>query len=282
MRHRIVSLLFVCMLAATAIGNDVIISTSVPSGNQGSTLGFSSDSAIAFNTNDLSTAMLLLTTEANMDAFHVRSDGTFLVSNQTSFNLGGMAFQDGQIANYDPATDTATLFLDFEALLDPSGDIDIDAISELDDGQIVFSTLNPSAINVGPNAGLAFNENDVMIYNPTTMVAGVYMSSAVITNGDNFNNVDGVSVLSDDLIALSVGTGGVTDIRIGGVDFQRNDVVVYDRQNDTAEIIVEGSTVFVGPPSPTIDALHVIPAVPEPAGWALVVGGCLYVLRRRR
>ena len=169
-----------------------------------------------------------------------------------------------KLAEFDPVTGTAESFLNFEALL-TNGDVDIDAIAEHpSDGRVIFSTLNDAEFALGPNAGLAFTSNDILIYDPVSMSASILVEGDLFVGSDPFINVSGLSMVDDDTIAIAANTGGVADTSIGGVIFQRNDAILLNLQSGQASTLIEGALTFEGPPNPGIDSLHVVAIVPEP------------------
>ena len=272
----------VLMGGSQLFGVEVVISVSNPSGLQGNgTMRFSSDHATSFDTNDHSVAATLFESTGNLNAFHIRENGNYLVSAQTGYTIDGSDFEDGEVAEYEPATGSASSFVNFENILG-EGDVDIDAFSEHPDGRFVFSLLNEAEFTDGPNSGLAIGKNDIVIYDPATMGASILIPGDLLVSADSFLNVSGISVLNEQHIAISASTGGVSDTTFGGVVFQRNDAVLYDLETATATPLIEGSTVFEGPPNPSIDALHVISAVPEPSSCYFLAYGILATACRRR
>jgi hypothetical protein len=273
------------MLWTTGYGFGVALSTNNPSGLQGEPVGFIPSGVIGFDTDDYSTASVIFDQDTgNLNAFHILN-GNFLFSTTNGFNFNGMTFADGEIVEFNPTANTANSYINFEDILDSTVDIDVDAFSVLSDGRFVFSTLNANSIVADPNnssARLPFTESDLVAYHPVTGVAEILFNSDLITGGDRFNNTSAVRVMDNGSIALSVATGGVPDIFLGGATFQRNDVVLFDPSTGTAEVIVEGSDVFSGPPNPNVDAFDLL-AVPESNGLFPLLGAiCVVVTLTRR
>ena len=78
--------------------NEVVISVTNPSGLQGNmALGFESSQATAFDTSNHGSATVLFDSTANLDAFHIRENGNFLVSAQIGYTIDGVMFEDGEI-----------------------------------------------------------------------------------------------------------------------------------------------------------------------------------------
>ena len=60
--------------------------------------------------------------------------GTFVLSTYDEAGLGGLTFQDEDLVDYDPVTDTATMVFDGSALFTDGGAEDIDAVHVLPNG----------------------------------------------------------------------------------------------------------------------------------------------------
>ena len=122
---------------------------SVQSGSANLPGGFNDDDLIEYDrtTGNLTTLFSfdgVMTTPRNrdvdIDGLHRFDDGTFLIANTFDFTLGGMDFQNGDIARYDPVTDMASLFFD-ESLF---GGVDarITSLSLDSTGRLVLSAFN--------------------------------------------------------------------------------------------------------------------------------------------
>ena len=81
-------------------------------------------------------AIFLAVTVSNVDA-------TMIISTNSTGMLGGLTFQDGHLVGYDLPTNSLTLLLD-EALFDRNADID--AVSILDNGNVILSTKYDSSL----------------------------------------------------------------------------------------------------------------------------------------
>jgi hypothetical protein len=267
-RTAMLSVSLVALTSLTCDGVELAISTANPNGIQQTTGGpllFHGGHAVAFDMDNLDSAAFLVETPPNLDAFHIRINGNYLISTNRSVTFGGLSFGDAQIIEYDPIAEVATLFLDFVPIATATFDLDIDAVAELPDGRIVFSTINEGTIS-----GLEFTENDLVVYDRVTMVAELFFDGDMITGGDQFNNVSGVGILDENRIALSVSTGGTSTLSLPGTQFSRNDVVIYDRQLALASVLFEGTDIFSGPSNPKVDAVHIVAVVPEPSSLALL------------
>jgi hypothetical protein len=132
----------------------------------------------------------------NVDAAHVMSDGSIVLSTGGAAMLGApaLAFGNGDLIRYNPATDEATLLL-AESQFD-GGREDIDAVSILDNGNIVLSTDGPARLG-----GLDFGNGDLIEFNPTTGVATLLFSETLFVGGNE--NIDAVHVRANGSLIIS-------------------------------------------------------------------------------
>jgi hypothetical protein len=124
--------------------------------------------------NDIATLIFsedLFFSGANLDGVQLLPNGHLLISTVTSETLGGLGFDDGDIIEYDPVNDVATLFLDEDAVF--SGGGDIGGFHVLDDGRIAFSTLGDATLAV---SGVTMRNGDLVLFDPSDGSAGVFFS----------------------------------------------------------------------------------------------------------
>lgn len=270
------------LTAGPAAAIDVAVSTAAPTSvmlDGGGTFPLDDEQAVAFDSDNLVSASLLVSLSASdLKAFHILDNGNYLISNNTSdtFGSNAFAFNDDHVIEYNPNTDIATSFFDFAGVATSTGDLDIDAIAVLPNGDIIFS--NTGDVTIG---GMTFAETDIVRFTANAGTAtnvSLFFDGSQITGGDNFNNVSGVSVLGDTM-ALSVSTGGVADMMLGGVTFTRNDIVLVDLNTGAVTLGMEGDNVFSAAAA-SIDAVHL--NVPEPGTGALALGLLAILSRRRR
>jgi hypothetical protein len=120
---------------------------------------------------------------ANVDGVAVLPSGNLVLSTDASQTLGGLAFRDGDLVEYDPIAGTATLFFSEDLF---GGDENVDAVDVLPDGRIVLSTAANATLG-----GLSFRNGDLALYDPGTGTATLFFSE------DNFSaseDVDAVAV----------------------------------------------------------------------------------------
>lgn len=96
---------------------------------------------------------------ADISAFHVLPSGNYILSTYGEESLGGITFRDGDLVDYNPIDNVATLFLSEDLFSD---DADIDAVHVLLSGNIVLST-EQDGLTLG---GYTFNNGDLVEYNP--------------------------------------------------------------------------------------------------------------------
>lgn len=153
----------------------------------------SSIAGLAFNDDDLieydpvantavkifdGTAMLVDTpSDEDINAVFIRGNGNIVFSTTNSNTIGGLDFRDKDIVEYNPFTDTASLLFDGD-LISTSTDTDIDAVHLLGDGSILFSTTHPGSFVSGPSAGFAFDDGDVVRYDPASGSASLFFHDA--------------------------------------------------------------------------------------------------------
>lgn len=128
---------------------------------------------------DGATASVLFSEDAfgddqNVDGFAVLPSGNWLISTEGPATLGGLAMQDGDVVEYNPMTDEASLFMGLsEAVLftgDPQSDADIDALSYAL-GLLVFSIRDDGDGMVGTNFAYQASDapsSDLFGYDPAT------------------------------------------------------------------------------------------------------------------
>ncbi|MEH6503309.1 MAG: DNRLRE domain-containing protein [Cycloclasticus sp.] len=147
-------------------------------------------------------------TDFDIDAVYIRSNGLIVLSTRFDATLGGLAFGDGDLVEYNRLSNKATLLFDGEALFtDPVEDID--AVYIFDDGQIALSTQTDAILG-----GLSFADGDVVKYDPVSNTAELYFAET------NFTDI------AADLDALHIGIAkGSTVVEPCNADYLANGVV---------------------------------------------------------
>ena len=124
----------------------------------------------------------------NIDAAYILENGNIILSTADSATLGGLTFDGGDFAEYNPTTDTATLYFDGSLF---SSTENVDAVHILSNGNIVLSTVGDATLG-----GISFGAADLAEYNPTTDVATLYFDGSLFTGAGASPNLDSVYVTS--------------------------------------------------------------------------------------
>jgi hypothetical protein len=215
----------------------------------------------------------------NVDAFELLANGDILLSTTNPADLGGLDnFDNGDLVQYDLATDIATLFFN-DSLLTAPGSTNVDAVAVLPNGHVLLSTTTDQILG-----GVSFRNGDVIEWAPssptTGTTIGIFFNENLFgadptSNLDQNVNLDAFDVLDDGRIVLSTFENNVT---LGGLTFLNGDLVLYDPVAGTATRWFDES-LFGG--NEDIDAV----AVPEPNALGLLTLGLVGVAivgRRRR
>jgi len=117
----------------------------------------------------------------DISAVHVMGNGNLLLANEYSATLGGLSFQPSDIVEYDPGTDTATMFLDASTVGMSAW---IDAVHRLDNGNVILSTDSASTLG-----GLSFDKGDLVEYDLALDSATLYMDGGLFTSSENVRSV---------------------------------------------------------------------------------------------
>ena len=149
----------------------------------------------------------LTTLNVDITAVHVLTNGHLVLAakGNPDATLGGVTFQAGDLVDYDPVADSATLIFDGNArFTDPSEKIT--SVHVLDNGHLILSTDSPA--NLG---GLSFTDIDLVEYDPLTDTASLFFDGSPTTL-----NVDitAVHVLTNGHLVLAA--KGNPDATLGG------------------------------------------------------------------
>lgn len=162
----------------------------------------------------------------NIDAVHVLGNGIIILSVSGNATLGGLSFGDGDLAAYDPSSDSATLYFDENMF---SGNEDIDAVYVRANGNILLSTDGNATLG-----GLSFSEGDIVEYNPSTNTATLFFDE---NNFSGNENIDGFHLLDNGNLLISISGSGT----LGGLSFSDGDIVEYNPSSNTASLYFDES-----------------------------------------
>jgi hypothetical protein len=216
----------------------------------------STDTATLFFSEDL------FTFTEDVDAFELLSNDHLLLSTKSGASLGGLTFLDGDLVEYDPATDTAVLYFS-ESLF--SSDTEVDAATVLPNGHLVLSTQGTETLG-----GLTFRDGDLAEYDPVSGFATLFFNENLFAASED---IDAFDVLPDGSIILSTTNAA----SLAGVAFTAGDLVQYFPSSNTASIFFSGSNFTA---IANIDATAVF--VPEPGTGLLFLLGLAGLAAYRR
>jgi hypothetical protein len=157
--------------------------------------------------------------------------------------LDTLHFADGDIINTSGPT---MIFYENEMF---EGAEDINAVHVLANGNILLST-NGDAQFTATHGGLVFKNGDIVEYNISTGIAGLYYEEDGF--GTNLN-IDAFSLLSNGHFVLSTNSDEI----LGGTLYKNGDLVEYDPTDGTASRFFSES--LFGGANANIDAVHVLP-----------------------
>ena len=165
--------------------------------------------------NDIATLLFsedMFVSTGNLDGFQVLPNGHYLLSTVTSETLVGpsFGFEDGDIVDYDPVNDTATLFLDEEPVFAVNSDIG--GFHVLTDGRVAFSTLGSSTLEV---SGLSFTNGDVVLFDPSNGSASLLFNESAFGADQDVNAIFVVSLIPEP------GTGSLAGIGLIALAIER-------------------------------------------------------------
>ncbi|MCZ6887630.1 MAG: DNRLRE domain-containing protein [Gammaproteobacteria bacterium] len=189
------------------------------------------------------------TLNSDIAAVHLLANGHLVLAANGSpdTTLGGVTFQAGDLVDYDPVADAATLIFDGDALFtDPAEKIG--SVHVLDNHNLILSTETPAILG-----GLSFTDRDLVEYDPETDTATLFFDGNPTTLAVD---ITAVHQLANGHLVLAA--DGNPDATLGGVTFQRDDLVDYDPVLDTATLIFDGNALFTDPLE-RITSVHIGP-----------------------
>jgi hypothetical protein len=136
----------------------------------------------------------------NIDAFSILPSGSWLLSTDLDAILGGLAFENGDIVEYDPEADVATLYMGLdEATIftgTPNSNPDIDALHATADGKVILSIRSDGIGRVGNGPTYGFLDaprTDLFEIDPETLDASLFLDGYGIFDGMT-RNLDAVAL----------------------------------------------------------------------------------------
>ncbi len=274
-RTSIATTLCVAMFATASASADLVMLSVADNLDAaiGGLTGLQDIDVVQYNTVSDSASIVLEASDfgsgsGDTNAVHYMSNGNIVLSNLFNDSIGGVAYEDDDLVEYNPNTNTATLLFDGSTLFDATGE-DIDAVYVHENGNIVMSTLGDAGLG-----GLSFTDGDIIEYNPNTDSASLLVSEAALFD-DGDGDVDAVHVLANGNLLISALD---TTETVSGIVFADGDVFEYDPINDTATLYMSESVFTSTGLANDIDGFTL---VPEPGTFGLLLLSMGYVLRRR-
>ncbi|MBN1141029.1 MAG: PEP-CTERM sorting domain-containing protein [Deltaproteobacteria bacterium] len=208
----------------------------------------------------------------NIDALHIMGDGSqvMVISTTLGATLGGVTFKDGDLVRYDPVSNSASLFFEESDHFRLSEDID--ALSILVNGHLVFSTDNDATLENTSTGNFSFSDGDLIEYDPVSRTALKIFDQSLF--GGQID-IDAVHVQADNTIILSTATAAT----LGGLAFDEDDLVLYNLVTGQATLLLNGADHFTL--QENIDAISMAP-IPIPGAMWLFGSGLFALSGFRR
>jgi hypothetical protein len=161
----------------------------------------------------------------DLDAMAMLANGHLVLSigNDEGATLAGVAVEDGDLVEYDPATGSASIFLSESAF---GTNLDVDAVEVLANGHLLLSFRRDETV-----AGTLYLDGDIVRYDPLAGTFALEIGEATLGGGDV------------DALAVRGGTGHYLisardDVTLGGVTINDGDLFDYDPVSGTAFIVL--------------------------------------------
>jgi hypothetical protein len=176
---------------------------------------------------------LFSNTNEDINAAHVLSNGHIVLSTVGNARLGGLTFGDDDLVDYDPVSDTASLFFDGGALFS-NGNEDINAAHVLSNGHIILSTVGNARLG-----GLTFGDDDLVDYDPVSDTASLFFDGGALFSNTR-EDINAASLNGSDVLTGGAGNdwlnGGVgSDSLDAGAG---EDTLVWD----AADRVIDGGS----------------------------------------
>ncbi|GAX59225.1 hypothetical protein SCALIN_C01_0156 [Candidatus Scalindua japonica] len=165
-------------------------------------------------------SMLFDDPSEQISSVHVLDNEHFVLSTVNNAILGGLSFGKGDLVEYDPLTDTASLF--FDASLTTLTEV-IDAVHVLDNGHIVLSTKNSAILG-----GLNFDDGDLVDYDPGADTATLIFDGSALFNYQ-----------WEKIISVHIGAGSGSVAPAGNLLFVVADALSLNQQEVDRKTLIE-------------------------------------------
>jgi len=158
-------------------------------------------------------------------------------STHNTIHFDGLKVHHGDVVDYDAAAGSLSLLLDEETL----GGKNVDALHLLADGSLIFSAGQKIRLD-----GVAYEPADLVRYDPLAGTASLWFDGGLFARKAD---IDAVHVNDDGSFLLSTHDKG----ELGGLKFDRGDIVQFNPATGAASILLDGSA-FGG--NGNVDAIH--------------------------
>ncbi|NRA33237.1 MAG: hypothetical protein HRU17_07840 [Polyangiaceae bacterium] len=156
----------------------------------------------------------------NINAISVLGSGNIVLGVTGASSIGGVNYGDGELIQWDPASETASVFFDAESVIDCAGlfcNSEFDALHVFADGTFVFSTPDDFDVIAEP-VTQSFGPGDLVLYDPNDES----FTLKIPTDDLDEANIDGVTVHPLRLTWLLSFT---SDTTVGGVSVADGDIL---------------------------------------------------------
>ncbi|NNL56457.1 MAG: DNRLRE domain-containing protein [Pseudomonadales bacterium] len=170
--------------------------------------------------------------DETMDAFHLLANGNILFSTDRDGSIAGLNFKDGDLVDYDPQADTASVYFD-DNLFGIAANVR--SVFVMSNRHLLLSTDRNTTLG-----GLAFTNKDLVEYDIATDTATLFFDASTTTLN---SPIDAVYLLENGNMLLST----VDDANLGGLSFKDGDIVEYNPSNDTASLYFDEQEYAGGP-----------------------------------
>ena len=167
---------------------------------------------------------------ANIDAFDI-IDGAILMSFDRSVTLDGLGrVDDSDVVKFTPDPDsvdttagTFTSYLDGSDLGLTNNSEDIDALTKMADGSLIFSTTGTASLRVqAEDDYLRVKDEDLVRYDPTSGDLSLYFDGSDVALRNNREDVNAASISDGELLLSTEGK-----FKVSGLSGQNEDIFSF-------------------------------------------------------
>ncbi len=210
----------------------------------------------------------------DLDAFHILDNGNYLLSSLFNGDAGGNIFDDGDLVEYNPFTNTIVgNYLGIGNSAFATTGEDITAATTDEQGNLYFSTLSDATLNHAGGA-LSFTDGDVVKVDAATGVASIFIAEADLWD-DGDSDVYGLHWMGDGTMLVTSNS----DELVNGTLFLDGDIFQYDLATGAASLFFSESN-FTSSNTHDVDAIYY--RIPAPSSALALAGLALAGARRRR